>query len=91
MLGFLTRDQELITRKVTPGTPRLALTETPERRCEMDDESVRERERERDSDRQREKEQLRAKVPERSMGTSGGRAETETRGTNTYKQQESRH
>lgn len=33
--------------KVTPGTPCLALTETPERRCEMDDESVRERERER--------------------------------------------
>lgn len=63
MLGFLTRDQELITRKVTPGTPCLALTETPERRCEMDDESVRERERER--------EQLRAKVPGRSVGTRG--------------------
>ncbi|KAI9543095.1 hypothetical protein NQZ68_014030 [Dissostichus eleginoides] len=37
---------ELITPKVTPGTPCLALTETPERRCEIADESVRERERE---------------------------------------------
>lgn len=48
MPGFLTRDQELITPKVTPGTPCLALTETPEGRCEMDDESVRERDRERE-------------------------------------------
>ncbi|KAG8005549.1 hypothetical protein GBF38_001428 [Nibea albiflora] len=47
MPGFLTRDQELITRKVTPGTPRLALTETPERRCEMDDECERKKEKER--------------------------------------------
>lgn len=57
MPGFLTRDQELITLKVTPGTPCLALTETPERRCEMED------------DRKRKREQLRAKVPGTSMGT----------------------
>lgn len=82
MPGFLTRDQELITRKVTPGTPRLALTETPERRCEMDDGSVRERKRKRERD-----------VKSQSAWEIRGdeereRAEKEKRGTSTYKRQE---
>lgn len=47
MPGFLTRDQELITPKVTLGTSRLALTETPERRREIADERVREGDRKR--------------------------------------------
>lgn len=79
MPGFLTRDQQLITPKVTPGTPCLVLSETPERRCEMEDESASDREKER---------AVKSQSAWEIRGDREKSAEREKRQTDAYKQSE---